>query len=138
MFKNWIELDNYILCLVSKLHCNHIVCLETGLNRTELDNHSICLETGLNLIELDNHSICLETGLNWIELDNNQSICLETGLNQIELDNQSICLETGLNRIELPVYLNSTREELLFTVDLPVNEVNDLIFLSFYFFIKLS
>ncbi len=40
----------------------------------------------------------------------------------LEFDGEySLGQETG--KIELPVYLNSTREDLLFTVDLPVQPV---------------
>ncbi len=45
-----------------------------------------------------------------------------TLLQDLEFDGEySVGQETG--KIELPVYLNSTREDLLFTVDLPVQPV---------------
>jgi hypothetical protein len=43
-------------------------------------------------------------------------------LQDLEFDGEDVLgQETG--KIELPVYLNSTREDLLFTVDLPVQPV---------------
>jgi hypothetical protein len=50
-------------------------------------------------------------------------LCTKSKLLQdLEFDGDySLGQETG--KIELPVYLNSTREDLLFTVDLPVQPV---------------
>jgi hypothetical protein len=42
-----------------------------------------------------------------------------------------ISLDEDTGKIELPVYLNSTREDLLFTVDLPVQPVS-LLYCVFY------
>ncbi len=53
----------------------------------------------------------------------NRVICTKyTLLQDLEFDGEDVLgQETG--KIELPVYLNSTREDLLFTVDLPVQPV---------------